>query len=835
MRKELKAISFSVLLSLVLVSEAFSQTGTITGYVTDSQNGEPLIGVNVVVNELKYTGATTNKNGRFRIIAPVGSYSLKASLLGYQAVVKTDIVVTTGGEVQVVMKMTETPLELGQVTVTPDYFDKASIENNMSTVVLGSEEIRRSPGSDQDFQRILQAMAGVSFSTDQTNELLVRGGAPDENLTVLDHMEIHSTNHYPNQYNSGGPINMVNVDLIQDVQFSTGGFISKYGDKSSSVMNITTREGTRENMLRGTANLSMAGYGAVLEGSINGDRGSWLLSARKSYVDLVAGSFGLTAIPKYYDLQTKVVYDLSRINRLSLSGLYGNDLISIEGEPDNTNLAMAGRSDSVDIYNVDVRQHEYALGLTLESKWSDRVISYITLSKTSYSDRTLVRSDFTERRYGTGGEVVGTSVLNMRSVFNQDDNNGESSLNTELIWNVNRTNELDFGGAMKYIDFKAIESADGYSARYDLTGDGVFDTVVVVPNSSIDYNIMFPDYYKAYAYVNDKVRLLDGRLVVNAGVRYDYFSYSGKGNLSPRLSASYSVIPDQTTVNVAVGKYYQTPPLPYYGDRYQSDVNRFIESSLADHYVIGVEQVLTEGLKVNVEGYYKRYTGLPVSEDFVNFSDRTSRSVKILNIGRQDVKGIDVLVQQKLVKDIYGTVAFSRMFNKFYDPRIGKEGNTFPSDYDFPYVVTVIAGKRFVNLRSALDKMPFYIKYPSHILPFSDDMEISLRWRYATGKPYTPQTFMTTEQYREGGVKWGIGSWVPTDAINGARYPDYQRLDVAFSSRFNFSSWNLVMFLSVQNVLNRKNIAYYQYNSDGTVENVYQFAILPVIGMEVEF
>lgn len=242
-----------------------------------------------------------------------------------------------------------------------------------------------------------------------------------------------------------------------------------------------------------------------------------------------------------------------------------------------------------------------------------------------------------------------------------------------------------------------------------------------------------------------------------------------------------------------------------------------------------------EGLKLNLEGYYKKYSDLPVREEFVRFDDRTVRSDKILNIGERDVYGIDFLLQQKLVKDFYGTLAFSRMWSEVKDPRIGYSGNTYNSDYDFPYVVTMIIGKRFKNLRSDLNEMPFFIKYPTMILPFSDDMEISLRWRFASGRPYTPREYVNHEQHRTGGENWSDGSWISTSAINSERYPDYHRLDLGFNSRYNFDGWNLVVFLSIQNLYNRKNIAAYVYNSDGTIDNVYQFSILPVAGIEVEF
>ncbi len=828
----LSNIARSLAVLSLLFSEAYSQTGTITGSVADSKMGEPLVGATAVVVELKNTGTMTDFNGRFKVVVPVGSYSLRISMVGYQPVVETDIIVRTGSETPVNVKMTEMPLQLDQVTVSPDYFERASIENFVSTVALGSEEIRRSPGSDMDYQRVLQGMPGVSFSTDQTNELLVRGGAPDENLTTLDHMEVQSTNHYPNQYNSGGPINMVNVDLIQDVQFSTGGFISKYGDKSSSVINIRTRDGTRDKLLSGNANLSMAGYGSVLEGRLNGGKGSWIISARNSYIDMIAGAVGLTAVPKYYDLQGKAVYDLSENHKFSLSGIYGNDRINIAGEPQVTNLALAGKSDLVDVYNVSVRQHQYAAGATLNSRWSDDLVSVVTLSKNNYYSNVLVNSEFTQRIYGGDGKVSSTNVLNTRKIYGADDNEGETDLKSEFMWNVDRINQCDLGGAVKFINFKAFESADTDTTRYNF---GEYDTTVVVPASNINYDFGFPDYYKGYAYVNDKVSLFDGRLVFNLGLRYDYFSYSRKGNLSPRLSASYSIVPNVLTANMAFGKYYQTPPLPDFGDRYQSGINRHLSSSVADHYVLGVEDIVVEGLKINIEGYYKQYSGLPISENFILFSDQTARSAQIVNAGREDVYGIDFLVQQKLVKDLYGTICLSRMFSKYYDPRIGWEGRTFPSWYDTPYVLTVIAGKRFANLRSSLDDMPFYIKYPSHILPFSNDMEISLRWRYATGMPYTPEVYSTNVQHRVGGSTWTAGSWQTTSNINSARYPDYHRLDIEFSSRYNFRAWSLVILLSVQNIYNRKNVAFYQYNSDGTRETVYQFALLPVAGIEAEF
>lgn len=831
----LKNVFAILLFFLISFSTSRAQSGILNGKVTDANNGEPLIGVNIIIPELESTGTAADQNGYFELKLPVGSYSLKASLIGYTPVIKTDIIIKTGVNKTVNIKLSSTAVELEEVTVNGDYFDKSINENNLSTVILGAEEVRRSPGSDQDFQRILQAMAGVSFSTDQSNELLVRGGSPNENLTVFDNMEIHSTNHYPNEMNSGGPINMINVDLIDDIHFSTGGFISKYGDKLSSVLIVNTREGTRLQNIAANLNLSMAGYGAVLEGKINEGKGSWILSARNSFLNLIAGSVGLTSVPYYYDIQFKAAYDLSPIHKLSLSGIYGNDKIDVEGETDHTNTVLAGSKDSVDIEKVFVRDHQYATGLSLKDLWTNDFYTLTTLYTNSYFHNVDVKSDFTIRQYDAAGKVYQTNVLGTRRIFKSNGGDGVTALKTEGVWNLNSWNEINAGGSLKTGNFHEDIFVDADTARYDFNSDGIFDAVISQPQStfSVDYKLF--SQFKYYGYISNRMDLFEDRLTINAGIRYDYFSYSDKGNLSPRFSLSYYIQPDITSLNFSYGEYYQNLSYPEYGDRYNTEINRYLDNTHARHFVFGIEHIIADGLKINLEGYYKKYDHIPVDETFIHFNDRTFRSEQKISIGKQNVLGIDLLVQQKLVKDIYGTLCFSRMWSKFDDPRIGYEGKTFPSDYDFPYVATVILGKRFKNLRDDMNKLPLYLRIPTYILPFSNDMEISVRWRYASGMPYTPRTYNTNEQHREGALKWSGGTWVPGDDINSERYPAYHRLDIAFSSRFNFNKWALSIFLSLQNIYNRKNIAYYQYVSDGTIENVYQFSFLPVAGIEVLF
>ena len=207
----------------------------------------------------------------------------------------------------------------------------------------------------------------------------------------------------------------------------------------------------------------------------------------------------------------------------------------------------------------------------------------------------------------------------------------------------------------------------------------------------------------------------------------------------------------------------------------------------------------------------------------------------MLTIGDRYSYGLEFFLEQKQVKDFYGTVSLSLSRTREKDPRVPQRVGTYPSDYDYPVIVTLIGGRVVKGVRDWLNDAPFYLKYPSYILPLSNEMEISFKYRFQTGRPYTPLQYVPWKQNREGGVKWSRGAWIDTGDHNNARYPDYNRLDLEWISRFYFNNWNINTYVSIQNVFNTKNVFYENYRSDGTKETVYQFAFFPVVGVEVEF
>lgn len=829
-----------LLFPVLLAAQDFR--GDISGSVIDAKTQERLPAVNIQLMELPSIGTVTDPNGSFYLTAvPVGTYSLKATIVGYEGVILTNVVVSTGRSTKVLVRLFERAVEVGDVTVRGEYFDRGSRLSPLSMNSYDRADVKRQPGSAMDVQRVIQNLPGVASSTDNINELIVRGGAPYENLTIMESMEIPSINHYPNQFNSAGPINMVNIDLVEDVQFSSGGFPAQYGDKMSSVMDITIREGERNRAFASNSGFNIAGIGTVLEGRLSEGQGSWILSARQSlleFVDKVVGmsALSLTAIPKYWDTQGKLVYDLSPTHKLVLNGMFGNSRIYLQGDPKEANVRRANQIDSTSVQDVNVHSWQYVFGASLKSLWGKVGYSVLTLYAAGNQYNVDARDDFTRRVYGPTGNVLDYSTLTSRTVFSNRSDEEYLAAKYELFYQLHPRHEVLAGAQVQTSNHwtnRAYFASD--TARYDFNRDGVFDTgPIALPDGNIVNNMRFGDASKMYAYLSDRMGLAN-RLHFTAGLRYDYFTYSRQGEFSPRLSLSYDLFPPTTTISVAAGTYWQTQPFPYYADRRNIGYNREISNARAAHVVASMQHILGDGIKMSLEAYYKRFQNIAVSEQFVYSAIDTFRSDHVLAIGERRSYGIEVFLQKKQVTNYYGTISVTLSKTEDFDPRIPKRVDSYPSQYDYPVIVNLVGGSVVKGFRSWLNDAPFFLRYPSYLLPFSDEMELSARYRYQTGGVYTPRQFTKYVQKREGGIKWSQGAWVDSRDVNAARYPDYSRLDLQWISRFYLRNWNINVYIALQNALNTKNVFYYMYRSDGTVDAAYQFSFFPVGGIEIEF
>jgi len=787
-------------ISLLIFSLAFGQSGKgkIAGVIKDGRTLQPLPGANVMV-EGSDRGAATDSSGYFSIpqLEP-GSYNLQVVFLGYIPVKKNNVVVNPGRTTVVEYELEESVIEGEAIEVQGSYFEKPR-EAVVSTRSMNFEEIRRSPGDVQDIQRAVQAFPAVVSGADQYNEIIIRGGIPGENLFIMDQIEIPNPNHFAVQGAGGGPINLLNSYMVRDLDFYAGAFSARYGDKASSVMEISLREGSRDRF-RGDVNMGLAGFGGLIEGPI-GDNASYMFSARKSYLELIIESTGLTAVPQYYNLQSKIAWDINPSNKLLFNAVYGNDAINIE-EGDEGGYGRGAE-------NVDSENDQTIAGLTLRTFWNKQLYSYTTLS--------AVHNNFFADVY----EIDENDRED--TFFVNESAETELHFKSDFFWQLSKNTSLNFGGGVKQVrlDYAVTGDPDTLflyepqSSRPD-SAVGIFQ---INPPTDINENIVS---YKSAAFVQLSQDFLR-RMRFTAGLRYDYFDYTGYTSWSPRLGLSWYATP-KLTLNAAYGLHYQTPS---YIELVSNPLNRDLDSKFTRQYVLGLDYLFRDDMKLTVEGYYKSYHDVPLEQSLTTPEPLDDDNGRLLTAGEGEAYGIEFFFQKKLLRQFSTIISYAASKSTAVDPRTGE---TYDWDYDYRHVFTAIAGYKFLwREKSWFRDIKGTWWYQSFSwLPFfpADEDEISFKWRYLGGRPYTPPVY--DPLLRE----WLVQE---TDDLNPTRFPAYHRLDLRIDKRYLFENFNLVVFYDLINLYNRDNIWNYNYNDDGTRDKILQYKTLPVVGISLEF
>ena len=281
--------------------------------------------------------------------------------------------VRSGKPTELLIGLTQVPVGLEGVEVTASYFQKTP-DLPTSVQRLSYEEIRRSPGGFEDVVRAISVLPGVAQAQPGRNDLVVRGGAPSENLFVLDNIEIPNINHFGTQGSTGGPLSFVNLDFVRETAFSTGGFGVRYGDRLSSVLNIDLRS-ARSDRLGGKATISATQFGLNLEGPA-GEKGSYIFSARRSYLDFIFKASGFSFVPEYWDFLGKFDYSLGPANTISVLGIAAIDDVNY------FNDTADDRYDNARILGTS--QNQYATGVTWNHLFPHG-LSSVTLSRSFVS------------------------------------------------------------------------------------------------------------------------------------------------------------------------------------------------------------------------------------------------------------------------------------------------------------------------------------------------------------------------------------------------------------------------------------------------------------------
>jgi hypothetical protein len=652
------------------------RTGSIRGHVIDADIKAPLAGTNVILVGTK-KGAATDLQGNFTVRdVPVGHYTLQFDYIGYAQLKKTDIIVRSERVTFVQAELKMSPLEMEAITVTGGYFSEAQ-EQPTSVINFAHEEIRRAPGSAGDVSRIIMGLPSVAKVNDQTNSLIVRGGSPVENAFFVDNIEIPNINHFPTQGASGGPIGLVNVDFIQDVNFYTGGFSSKFGDKLSSIMDLTFREGNREE-LDGQLDLNFAGFGGVFEGPVFRQRGSILFSARRSYLDLLvdAVDIGTSVAPRYSDYQGKLTYDINPNHKLILVSIWGDD-------HNNPDRQAAIENDMIVYGNQDL--HENTSGVNWRALWSKRGYSNTSWSYTS--------AKFEEDFYETSTEI---HLLRNRS--------HEQAFKFRNVnhFRLSTTNSIEFGLEAKHL----VADYDNFYAEYtDALGDTVSAFALADRLTANKFGAFVS--YIAKPFVG---------LTTILGLRADYFSFNENSNISPRFAFSYWLT-DRTSLNGSTGLFCQNLPVLLLSQR---EENRNLKEPVAVHYILGIDHLIAENTKFSLEVYRKDYNHFPIDPGqpgLFLIDELTYRygfffnHAQLVDSGKAYSQGIELMIQKKLARDFYGLASASYFRTRYQ----GDDDRWRDRVFDNRAIFSLEGGYKPNN-----------------------KWEFSLRWIYAGGPPYTP-------------------------------------------------------------------------------------------------
>lgn len=676
-RELMKNIIFGLLFASLVISA--QSTGTIIGKVVEKISKQPIPGVNVLVVVDTQIGAATDIEGRFEITnVPIGNYQVRISAIGYTTSVRSDVVVNSARPAQLTIELTETVLELEGVTVTSGFFDSEPTEV-ISLKKFSYEEIRRAPGGFEDVVRALSVLPGVGQQSAGRNDLIVRGGAPSENLYLVDGFIFPTINHFGNQGATGGPLSFINLDFVEETSFSTGGFSAIYGDKLSSVLKIDLREG-RTDRIGGKATISASQFGLNLEGPVE-EKSNFIFSIRRSYLDFIFNAAGFNFVPEYYDLLGKYNYNIDNSNRISFLFIGALDRVKFNNNDEDDIF------DNARILGSD--QNQYVTGISYDHLFRNGILTFS-------AGRSYIKFD----------SFQNDTLLN--PIFVNNSIEAENELKGSLIYKLSSNAEINIGASVKFIDFET----DVLFPNNFIT---TFGDTLLQNNLTADKN--FTKYGAYLQYSN----LFFNKLRFNLGGRVDYFDAIDKSfYLSPRFSASYN-FNNLTRLNFSTGIYHQFPSYIWLAAG-----NSNLEAIKVNQYILGVSQRLTENLQVKLEGFYKDYKNYPTSvlrpylvlantgtgyggaeENFESFGFEP-----LVSEGFGNAKGIELSVQKRSTgQGVYGLISATYAQTEF----TGLDGINRPSAFEQEWIFNFSGG---------------YI--------FDHQWEISFKFRYASGRPITP-------------------------------------------------------------------------------------------------
>ncbi len=781
----MRSFLFFFLCAASTLAQDTAGVGAIEGIVRDSE-GPPAVDVQACV--MGQTRCTrSSESGAFRIgeLRP-GAYRLEVTVPGQKTMLSSDVEVRAGLETRVEITLPKLDAAAQTVTVTePAFIEPEEIKT--SGYLVQSREIYQSAGALQDVSRYVQSLPGVAIGADDfRNDIIVRGGSPLENLFIVDNIEVPSINTFANFGSAGGTVGILDAGLIQDVNFFTGGYPAPFINRTSSVLQVTQREGNREEF-QGRLTLGFAGIGTILEGPIRKSRGSWVVSARRSFLDLFTHDLGFGGVPKTYTFNGKALYDLTPRDRIWVASLAAVDNIRLG--------ATQGSANDQEVSNFDIRYSGWrnATGFNWQRLFGSRGVGLLGVTySTAVVDDGI--KDLLRNGIPPPSENVDALIANSPVVFSENSREGEGTVKYDLTAYLPVAGKLQVGSSFKFFQIRyRTDSPYGVDSPYSLQRDLNSFSLQrrFTANQTVGYFQATQNYGR--------------RLNVTWGARIDNYKYLNAIRFSPRAGISYALT-EKLSWRASYGSYYQQPNFLFLAAFPQ---NRASVPFRADHYVTGFSYVASSSLRFSFEVYRKNYKDYPVATQFptlslANLGDTFNvRDIlfPLTSAGRGRAQGLELFVEKKFTDKWYGqaNLAFSSA------KQAGLDGVERAATFNYPRIFNLTGGYR-LNAK----------------------WEFAARASYLAGRPYTP--FDLTASLAQGRGIFDLTQ------VNAVRLPDYIRIDFRADRVFLFHGKPLRVFVGAQNLINRQNIAGYTWNRrTNQIDVDKQIGVFPLVGVDWRF
>jgi hypothetical protein len=775
---------------VLLQNEIYSQTGVLSGTVSDAKTGEPLIGATVIL-EGTTIGSATNDDGRYFIRnIPAKSYNITVSFIGYIATTKFNIIIRSEGNIDINFNLQEDALLLDELIITPNPFEKLQT-TPLSIQNLSQEEVAAYPGGNNDIAKVVQTLPGVGGTVGGfRNDVIIRGGAPNENVYYLDGIEIPNINHFSTQGSAGGPVGLLNVSFFEGVTLSASSFDAKYDNVLSGVLQFDQRNGNARNF-QGNFRLGSSESAFTLEGPLfKGENlesnTTYIASVRRSYLQLIFDAIGLPILPDYWDYQYKVNHNIDSYNTLLVTGIGSIDDFRVNSL-DEFDPQQQAVQDQVPV----IKQKSNTVGATWSRRFKDA----------SGNMRLTLSTNRLENQFSQFNDNV-----NQEGLYFQND-----ATEQEIKLRLNVTKFLgewitSYGGSIQNVDYSNA-------------------TTDVVNNANFNANMSL---YRYGAFFQTS-RSINNRNSVSVGIRLDGNSFMKSGNdiwntLSPRFSYSYKITKNGNwTLNGSLGRYYKIPPYTILGFKDNSGkfVNQNTKYIRTDHGVLGIEYLINKSSRITLEAFWKQYANYPVSvRDQVSLANKGGGfevlgSEAVTSNGDGRTFGTELLIQQKFTGNFYGIAAFTIYKSEFT--------NGFTSEYtssvwDNNLLISLLGGYKLGN-----------------------NWEMSARYRYLGKTPFAPVDESRTLANYPALIR-------DFTRIGEQRLNPFSQVDLRVDKKWSFNNWSLDLFFEIQNALAQTTPEEPQFglkrNTDGTIIEPQELiqvnlkseaTILPSVGIVVNF